>query len=136
MKVKRNAILILGLVLLQISSAQMGQKKHKAQEFPFKEEYWSVENADDTESEIQTLVYKNKSAIKLEPSQKGFSFTEESQIVFGNDVVRYIYDPKKMEALVFEEIDESIVFLDPRTWIHVKVEVIGNRASFYIEDME
>src|SRR5680860_444119 len=242
MKVKRNAILILGLVLLQISSAQMGQKKHKAQEFPFKEEYWSVENADDTESEIQTLVYKNKSAIKLEPSQKaylknekfknfvvdfycnglsgpgfgfrvqdrknyeylylrlglsgkkdalqyvpihngnlpwqlynypkyegkasfpknkvatfpasvkkelvegkasdtlkkllfekGFTFTEESEIVFGNEVVRYIYDPKKMEALLFEEIGDSIVFLNPRTWIHVQVEIVEDRASFYIE---
>jgi len=66
---------------------------------------------------------------------KGFSFSEESEIALGDDV-NYIFDPKGMKALLFSEANNEITFLDPRTWIHFKVEVIENEAKFYVEDME
>lgn len=245
MKVNRNVILLLSLCLFQYSCAQENQKSSVALEFPFTAEHWSIENADDTASEIKTLVYKNRSALKLEASQKaylknkkfknftiefycnalsgpglgfrvqdkknyeylylrlslsgkrdalqyvpihngslpwqlynypkyegkatfprkkvatfplllkdeliegkaseklkeilaekGFSFSKESLIIFGDETTRYIYDPEEFEALLFEEIDNEIVLFDFRTWIHVKVEVVEDKASFYIEDME
>ncbi|PIB31438.1 hypothetical protein [Maribacter sp. 4G9] len=67
--------------------------------------------------------------------EKGFSFSQESEIALSDDI-NYIYDPNEAKALLFEEVDDDIVFLDPRTWIHVKVEVKGDTASFYIDDVK
>lgn len=67
-------------------------------------------------------------------NEKGFSFSEESEIVLGDDV-NYIFDPEEMKALLFNEVDKEMIFLDLRTWIHVKAEVKGDVAAFYIEDM-
>lgn len=67
--------------------------------------------------------------------EKGFSFSEESEIALGDDI-NYIFDSKEMKALLFNEVDNETTFLDPRTWIRIKVEVVGDSASFYIENME
>ncbi len=69
-------------------------------------------------------------------TEKGLSYSKESEIVFADETTRGIVDSKEMEALLFKEVDTTIVFLDVRTWIHVKVEVIEDKALFYIEDME
>ena len=245
MKVEHSSILILCLALSQISFSQGMQKKSKVQEFSFTSAHWSVENADGSEGEIQTLVYKSKTALKLESSQKaylkdkkfenfalefycnglsgpgfgfriqdrknfeylylrigvsgkkdalqyvpihngnlpwqlynypkyegkaifprekvaalplsfkdelvegkasekiinaladkGLSYSKESEIVFANDTLRGIVDSQAMEQLLFKEVDDAIVFLDARTWIHVKVGVVEDQASFYIGDMK
>ncbi len=244
MKVDLNTILILCLSLFQFSCGQESLKNPKSQQFPFTAENWSIKNTDDTQSEIKTMIYKNRSALKLEASQKaylkdkkfknftlefycnglsgpglgfrvqdpqnyeylylrlslsdkkdalqyvpihngnlpwqlynypkyegkatfprkkvgifplsmkdeltegkaggkllkmlaekGFSFSEESLVAFGGETLKYIYDPQEMKALLFEETDNAILLLDVRTWIHVKVEVVEDKASFYIEDM-
>lgn len=68
-------------------------------------------------------------------AEEGLVFSKESEVVLGEDV-NYIYDPQVPKALLFEEKDNAIVFLDIRSWIHIKIEVIEGRASFYIEDMK
>lgn len=68
--------------------------------------------------------------------EKGFSFSEKSEMLIADETMRYIFDPEEMKAVLFEEVEDEIVVLDPRTWIHIKVEVIEDKASFYIEDME
>lgn len=68
-------------------------------------------------------------------AEVGLLFSKESEVALGEDV-NYIYDPQGPKALLFEERDNAVVFLDIRSWIHVKVEVNGNRASFYLEDMK
>ncbi|MEP3209393.1 MAG: hypothetical protein ABJN95_09405 [Maribacter sp.] len=66
---------------------------------------------------------------------KRFSFSEAAEVITGDDV-NYIFDPEEMKVLLFVEVNNKITFLDSRTWIHVKVEVKGDMAVFYIEDME
>lgn len=244
MKTNFLRVLIFSFSALQFSYGQTNENKSRVQVFPFTTENWTIENADKTESEVKTLVYKGKSAIKLEASQNaylkskkfknfvmefycnglsgpgfgfrvmdkknyeylylrlglgdkkdalqyvpihngnlpwqlynyprfegkatfprekvatypiclkdeltegkvsdkvinrlaedGFNFSKESEVALGDDI-NYIYDPQEIKALLFKEVDNTVVFLDPRTWIHVKVEVKGHAASFYIEDME
>lgn len=84
----------------------------------------------------ELAVGKASDKLKNFLSEKGYSFSEKSEIAFADETMRYIFDPEEMKGLLFEEVDEEIVFLDPRTWIHIKVEVFGDSASFYIEDME
>lgn len=245
MTINFRRFLVLSVFALQLSCGQTDKENSKAQEFPFTTENWIVENADDTEDKINSLTYKNKSAIKLEPNQKaylknkkfknfvlefyceavsgpGFGFrlqdrrnyeyvylrlglsgkkdamqyvpahngnlpwqlynypkyegkaifprekvasfpltlkkelvegkasdkllsalaekeltySKETEVVFADEITRYIFDPEEKKGLLFEEVDKRIVFLDIRTWIRVKVEVIGDKATFYIEDME
>lgn len=69
-------------------------------------------------------------------ADKGLSYSNESEIVFADETTRGIVDKQKMEALLFIEVDTTLVFLDVRSWIHVKVEVVENQASFYIENMK
>jgi len=68
--------------------------------------------------------------------EKGYPFSEKSEVIVGNETMCYIFDPEEMKALLFEEIEDEIMILDPRTWIRIKVQVIGCSASFYIEDMK
>jgi len=68
-------------------------------------------------------------------AEVGLLFSKESEVALGEDV-NYIYDPQGPKALLFEERDNAVVFLDIRSWIHVKVEVMDDRASFYVEDMK
>lgn len=67
---------------------------------------------------------------------KGFPFSEESEIVLANETLNYIFDPKDKNVLLFKKTDRQIAFLDFRTWIRTKVVVIGNKMSVYIEDMD
>lgn len=83
---------------------------------------------------VELAAGKASNKLKSFLSDNGFSFSEESEIVLGEDV-NYVFDPKEMKALLFKELNDEMIFLDPRTWIHVKVEVVENQAKFYIEDM-
>ena len=67
--------------------------------------------------------------------QEGILFSEESFIDLRNETMSYIYDPQSNEALLFEKRKDAIVFLDIRTWIHVKVEVVEHKMSVYVGDM-
>lgn len=66
---------------------------------------------------------------------KGVVFSEESFVDVPDASPAYIYDPKSSEALLFEIKEEGIIFLDIRTWVHVKAEVLGNKMSVYVDDM-
>ncbi|WP_394750500.1 hypothetical protein [Spongiimicrobium salis] len=68
--------------------------------------------------------------------KKGVVFSEESFVDVPDASPAYIYDPKSSEALLFEIKEDGIFFLDIRTWVHVKTEVLGNQMSVYINDMD
>lgn len=68
--------------------------------------------------------------------EKGIIYSEESFLDFPDETISYIYDPQSKEALLIEKREDGIVFLDIRTWVHVKVEVIEEKMSVYIEDMD
>ncbi|MET1259016.1 hypothetical protein ABV409_06725 [Flagellimonas sp. DF-77] len=67
---------------------------------------------------------------------KGVVFSEESFVDTPDGSPAYIYDPASSEALLFEKREEGIAFLDYRTWVHVKAEVLGNKMSVFVDDME
>ena len=67
---------------------------------------------------------------------KGVVFSEESFVDIPDASPAYIYDPKSSEALLFEKREDGIAFLDFRTWVHVKAEVLGNKMSVYIDHMD
>ncbi len=68
--------------------------------------------------------------------EKGIVFSEESFLDFPDETISYIYDPQSNKALLFEKRGDGIVFLDISTWVHVKVEVIADRMSVYVEDLD
>jgi len=67
---------------------------------------------------------------------EGISFSKESEIDIPDKTIQYIFDPQNKNVLLFEKSDNEIAFLDFRTWIHTKVEVLEDKMSVYIEDME
>ncbi|MGD1947172.1 MAG: hypothetical protein ACFB0A_13140 [Croceivirga sp.] len=67
---------------------------------------------------------------------KGVEFSEESFVDIPDASPAYIYDPKSSEALLFEKREDGIAFLDIRTWVHVKAEVLGNKMTVYVDDMD
>ena len=67
---------------------------------------------------------------------KGVIFSEESFVDIPDRSPAYIYDPQSSEALLFEKREDGIAFLDVRTWVHVKAEVLGNKMSVYVDDMD
>ncbi len=67
---------------------------------------------------------------------KGVEFSGESFVDIPDGSPAYIYDPMGSEALLFEKREDGIVFLDFRTWVHVKAEVLGNKMSVYVDDMD
>jgi len=81
---------------------------------------------------------KGKASKKLLEAMAGvgISYSEESLIDFADETTQYIYDPQTKTGLLFEKSDDSIVFLDIRTWIHTKVEVLEDKMSVYIENMD
>lgn len=81
-------------------------------------------------------VGKASDKLKTFLSEKGFSFSEKSELAIADETLRYIFDPEEMKAVLFEEVENEIMVLDPRTWIHIKVEVVEDSATFYIENME
>lgn len=68
--------------------------------------------------------------------EEGIIFSKESFLDFPDETISYIYDPQSNEALLIEKREDGIVFLDIRTWINVKVEVIEDKMSVYIQDMD
>lgn len=68
--------------------------------------------------------------------QKGASFSNESFLDLPEDSPAYIYDPKSTDSLIFEIKDNAIDFLESRVWIHVRVEVVENSMTVYVEDMD
>lgn len=67
---------------------------------------------------------------------KGVVFSEESFVDIPDGSPAYIYDPMNSESLLFEKREDGIAFLDFRTWVHVKAEVLGNKMSVYVDDMD
>jgi hypothetical protein len=66
----------------------------------------------------------------------GISFSQESLIDFTQEGIQYIFDPKDKKALLIEKEIDDFKLLDFRTWIHVKLVVLGDTMSIYIEDMD
>ncbi|TLF43192.1 hypothetical protein [Maribacter aurantiacus] len=68
--------------------------------------------------------------------KNGISFSQESLIDFTQEGIQYIFDPKDKKALLIEKEIDDFKLLDFRTWIHVKLVVLGDTMSIYIEDMD
>lgn len=66
----------------------------------------------------------------------GISFSKESDINITNETMQYIFDTQNKNVVLFEKLDDAISFLDFRTWIRTKVEVLDHKMLVYIEDME
>jgi len=69
-------------------------------------------------------------------SNKGVEFSQESFVDIPDASPAYIYDPKSSEALIFEKRENGIAFLDFRTWVHVKAEILEDKMSVYVGDMD
>lgn len=63
-------------------------------------------------------------------------FSTKSEIIPGDESSWFIFDPETKKALILKKQKNAIEVLDFRTWIHVKVEVIENKMSIFIEDMK
>ncbi|KAA2218514.1 hypothetical protein [Maribacter flavus] len=68
--------------------------------------------------------------------ENGISFSQESLIDFTQEGIQYIFDPQDKKALLIEKEIDGFKLLDFRTWIHVRLVVIANKMSIYIEDMD
>lgn len=68
--------------------------------------------------------------------KKGAVFSKESFVDIPDGSPAYIYDPQSGEALLFEIRADGIVFLDVRTWVHVKAEVLEDKMAVYVGDMD
>ncbi len=66
----------------------------------------------------------------------GVLFSEESFVDVPDGSPAYIYDPQSANALIFEKGGEGFAFLDVRTWIRIKVAVMEEKMSVYVDDME
>ncbi len=67
---------------------------------------------------------------------KGVEFSKESFVEIPDASPAYIYDPKSSKALLFEKQEDGIAFLDVRTWVHVKAEILEDKMSVYVGDMD
>ena len=86
--------------------------------------------------EDQLVKGKASDSLLTALGNKGVKFSGESFVDIPDASPAYIYDPKSSEALLFEIKEDGIIFLDIRTWVHVKVEVLGNKMSVYVDDMD
>lgn len=79
---------------------------------------------------------KASKSLLLALKENGVYFSDESFLDIPENSPSYIYDPKSTEALIFEIKDNAIDFLEYRVWINVRVVVVEDRMTVYIDDMD
>lgn len=84
----------------------------------------------------QLVSGKASDSLLITLKREGVLFSEESFVDNPDGSPSYIYDPKSNEALIFEKREKEIAFLDFRTWVHVKVMVMEDKMSVYVDDMD
>lgn len=69
-------------------------------------------------------------------AEQGISLSKETELIRGEDSSGYIFDPQDSTAFLFNKVHEQIEFSDFRTWIHMKLKVVEDQMTVYVEDME
>lgn len=69
-------------------------------------------------------------------TEQAISLSSEAEVIRGEESSGYIFDPHDSTALLFDKVNERIEFSDFRIWIHIKLEVVEDEISVYVEDME
>lgn len=68
--------------------------------------------------------------------EKAIPVSSEAEVIRGEGLSGYIFNPQDSTALLFKRVNEEIEFSDFRTWIQVKLEVVEDQMSVYVGDMQ
>ncbi|MDF0715584.1 DUF1080 domain-containing protein [Muricauda sp. 334s03] len=83
---------------------------------------------------LEKGVISNSLRLKLE--EKGVRYSPNAQVQLVNERTWGIGDAEQYKGSFLRETATNWELWDPNVWSHVKIIVVGDRASVYVQDME
>ncbi len=74
--------------------------------------------------------------LRYELEQNGVEYSPKAQLYFINEDVRAIDDMEQLMAGLFRKTRTNWELWNPLVWTHVKIIVVEDQASVYVEDMK